>query len=158
MIGQLRTTIIKEVNSMAKIGGIRDFLKKTADIEKKSIEEMLTGKDNIQKTGAIVNYAQVVLTQPESEESMRAYVEEFANDRKQKIKDSILSILSVNDVSTIDEAKWVERFCTLNNINTANRTYQEQVQIADSFIKEHPDSINMLLYMLEQAYKSNTVK
>jgi len=28
----------------------------------------------------------------------------------------------------------------------------------DSFIKEHPDSINMLLYMLEQAYKSNTVK
>lgn len=143
---------------MAKIGGIRDFLKKTADIEKKSIEEMLTGKDNIQKTGAIVNYAQVVLTQPESEEAMRAYVEEFANDRKQKIKDSILSILSVNDVSTDDEVKWVERFCTLNNINTDNRTYQEQVQIADSFIKEHPDSINMLLYMLEQAYKSNTVK
>ena len=158
MIRQLRTTIIKEVNSMAKIGGIRDFLKKTADIEKKSIEEMLTGKDNIQKTGAIVNYAQVVLTQPESEDAMRAYVEEFANDRKQKIKDSILSILSVNDVSTADEAKWVERFCTLNNINTDNRTYQEQVQIADSFIKEHPDSINMLLYMLEQAYKSNTVK
>ena len=158
MIRQLRTTIIKEVNSMAKIGGIRDFLKKTADIEKKSIEEMLTGKDNIQKTGAIVNYAQVVLTQPESEEAMRAYVEEFANDRKQKIKDSILSILSVNDVSTDDESKWVERFCTLNNINTDNRTYQEQVQIADSFIKEHPDSINMLLYMLEQAYKSNTVK
>lgn len=143
---------------MAKIGGIRDFLKKTADIEKKSIEEMLTGKDNIQKTGAIVNYAQIVLTQPESEEAMRVYVEEFANDRKQKIKDSILSILSVNDVSMDDEAKWVERFCTLNNINTDNRTYQEQVQIADSFIKEHPDSINMLLYMLEQAYKSNTVK
>lgn len=158
MIRQLRTTIIKEVNNMAKIGGIRDFLKKTADIEKKSIEEMLTGKDNIQKTGAIVNYAQVVLTQPESEEAMRAYVEEFANDRKNKIKDSILSILSVNDVSTDDEARWVERFCTLNNINTDNRTYQEQVQIADSFIKEHPDSINMLLYMLEQAYKSNTVK
>lgn len=158
MIRQPRTTIIKEVNSMAKIGGIRDFLKKTADIEKKSIEEMLTGKDNIQKTGAIVNYAQVVLTQPESEEAMRAYVEEFANDRKQKIKDSILSILSVNDVSTDDEDKWVERFCTLNNINTDNRTYQEQVQIADSFIKEHPDSINMLLYMLEQAYKSNMVK
>lgn len=158
MIRQPRTTIIKEVNSMAKIGGIRDFLKKTADIEKKSIEEMLTGKDNIKKTGAIVNYAQVVLTQPESEEAMRAYVEEFANDRKQKIKDSILSILSVNDVSTDDEAKWVERFCTLNNINTDNRTYHEQVQIADSFIKEHPDSINMLLYMLEQAYKSNTVK
>lgn len=143
---------------MAKIGGIRDFLKKTSDIEKKSIEEMLTGKDNVQKTGAIVNYAQVVLTQPESEEAMRAYVEEFANDRKQKIKDSILSILSVNDVSTDDEAKWVEKFCILNNINTSNKSYQEQVQIADNFIKEHPDSVQLLFYMLEQAYKSSVVK
>lgn len=158
MIMQPRITITKEVNRMAKIGGIRDFLKKTSDIEKKSIEEMLSGEENLQKTGAIVNYAQVVLTQPESEEAMKAYVEEFAKDRKQKIRDSILSILSVNDVSTEDEAKWVERFCTLNSISTEGKTYQEQVQFADNFIKEHPDSVQFLLYMLEQAYKSSMVK
>lgn len=143
---------------MGKIGGIRDFLRETSKLEKKSIEAMLTGADNVQKTSNIVNYAQVVLTQPESEEMMRSYVEDFAENRKRKIKDSILNILSVNDISTEDEQKWVEKFCILNNIDTSNMAYQDQVLTADKFIQEHPESVNMLLYMLEQAYISAKVK
>jgi hypothetical protein len=146
------------VNNMGKIGGIRDFLRETSKLEKKSIEAMLTGADNVQKTSNIVNYAQVVLTQPESEEMMRSYVEDFAENRKRKIKDSILNILSVNDISTEDEQKWVEKFCILNNIDTSNMAYQDQVLTADKFIQEHPESVNMLLYMLEQAYISAKVK
>ena len=143
---------------MGKIGGIRDFLRETSKLEKKSIEAMLTGADNVQKTSNIVNYAQVVLTQPESEEMMRSYVEDFAENRKRKIKDSILNILSVNDISTEDEQKWVEKFCILNNIDTSSMAYQDQVLTADKFIQEHPESVNMLLYMLEQAYISAKVK
>ena len=36
--------------------------------------------------------------------------------------------------------------------------YQDQVLAADKFIQEHPESVNMLLYMLEQAYISAKVK